>query len=923
MPLEVQTRKSNHLIWQKTIPGNARCIIPIMLPLLRTKTSIPAPRTNRVERTRLIERVNEGMKRALTLIVAPAGFGKTTVIAEWARNTSLPVAWLSLERADRAPERFLSYVIYSLQQLFPQVGQTALAMLRGGQTISEEAILFSLVNDLSEVQNDFALILDDYHAVDGTDVNAILQSILEHCPPQLHIAVTSRTMPELSLARMRALDQVVEINATDLRFNAEEVHEFLKQMGASLTPEQIERLNQSTEGWAVGLQLAGLALARQPFDWNIPAGQAHIFDYLAEEVLRRESAEVQEFLKVSALFDRFCAPLCRHLFASPKFQIVEFEGGWEGVLNHIECANLFLIPLGSSNTWFRYHALFTEFLRRQLPPEQASQHYHAASLWFEENNLLDEAIHYATHAQDFERAANLLESHYLDMVQRGEQSALLEWLSTLPPELMESRPRLWLAKGWASIIGLNSTEALMCAEKAEALIPPDETGDNSRLRGEAKSLRILTGIFAGKVAAADEISEAFILLAEQDDLLHSLLHLNLGLHHVMLGNTALALDSFNEIVDISKPKSDILVNIVALVQIGEVRQVRGALGLAERTFQQVIQYASETLGKHTFLLGMPSVSYGELLREMNRFDEAIHHLEQGIAYCQVWQPVASMDGRIALARLKATTGNWDEAYDELERAIRIAEGSISVLDDTFVAIQLVRLNLLQGNLLKAQQLIKTYDLEKTSDGLFYLWECTQLVLLRAKTATLPTDPKPASAILESLSMLIAESERRERVTPVIEASILKAYAYHAIADHANVIESLSHALTLGAQSGYVRIFADEGKALLHLLEQHHDKLHAPHVYVDEITDLLRKETTTYHSPITNHSPELQPLTPLTRRELDILQLLAAGKSNQEIAEERVLTLNTVKKHVGNILSKMGVANRTQAVMLAKKMGWVE
>lgn len=893
-----------------------------MLPLLRTKTSIPAPRTNRVERTRLIERVNEGMKRALTLIVAPAGFGKTTIIAEWGRNTSLPVAWLSLERADRAPERFLSYVIYSLQQLFPQVGQTALAMLRGGQTISEEAILFSLVNDLSEVQNDFALVLDDYHAVAGTDVNAIIQAILEHCPAQLHIAVTSRTMPELSLTRPRALDQVVEINATDLRFNAEEVHEFLKQMGTSLTPEQIERLNQSTEGWAVGLQLAGLALARQPFDWNIPAGQTHIFDYLAEEVLRRESAEVQEFLKISALFDRFCAPAMDYILRSTQYVRTDSP---TDILSHIERANLFLIHLDSSGTWFRYHALFTEFLRRQLPPKQASQHYHEASLWFEENNLLDEAIHYATHAQDFERAANLLESHYLDMVQRGEQSALLEWLSTLPPELMASRPRLWLAKGWASIIGLNSTEALMCAEKAEALIPPDETGDNSRLRGEAKSLRILTGIFAGKVAAADEISEAFVLLAEQDDLLHSLLHLNMGLHHVMLGNTALALDSFNEIVDISKPKKDILVTIVALVQIGEVRQVRGALGLAERTFQQVIQYASETLGKHTFLLGMPSVSYGELLRELNRFDEAIRHLEQGITYCQVWQPVASMDGRIALARLKAATGNWDDAYAELERAMQIAEGSISVLDDRFVAIQLIRLNLLQGNLLKAQQLIKTYDLEKTSDGLFYLWECTQLTLLRAKIATLPSDPKPAPAILESLSTLIAESERRERMTPVIEASILKAYTYHAIADHANAIESLSHALTLGVQSGYVRIFADEGKALLHLLEQYHNKLHAPHVYVDEITDLLRKETTQYEVRNTNHELPItnSVLTPLTRRELDILQLLAAGKSNQEIAEECVLTLNTVKKHVGNILSKMGVANRTQAVMLAKKMGWME
>ena len=269
------------------------------------------------------------------------------------------------------------------------------------------------------------------------------------------------------------------------------------------------------------------------------------------------------------------------------------------ILNHIERANLFLIPLDPSGTWFRYHALFTDFLRRQLTPEQSTRYYHEASLWFEENNLLDEAIHYATHAEDFERAASLLETQYFDMVQRGEQSALIEWLSALPSEIMESRPRLWLAKGWANIISLNPAEAQACAEKAEALIPLNEEGDAPRLRGEAKSLRILTDIFAGKVAAADEISEAFVLLAEQDDLLHSILHFNLGLHHLMLGNTTLALDAFTETLQLIRPDNDLLVSIFAQVQIGEVRQIRGALGLAERTFQQVIQYVCKRLGEHT------------------------------------------------------------------------------------------------------------------------------------------------------------------------------------------------------------------------------------------------------------------------------------------------------------------------------------
>lgn len=904
-----------------------------MLPLLQTKTSIPPARQNRVERPRLMERIEEGMKRTFTLILAPAGFGKTTLIAEWARSTSMPVAWLSLERSERTSERFISYFIYALQQICPQVGQTAQAMLTSGQAMAEEAILFSLLNDLSETKEDFAIVLDDYHILDGSEVNTILQSLLEYLPAQMHLVITTRTLPELSLARLRARDQLVEINAADLRFTESEIRDFLEQMGAPLPPEQISHLNQSTEGWAVGLQLAGLTLARQPFDWNIPAGQAHIFDYLAEEVLRRETPEVQGFLKVSALFDRFCVQLCDHLlekqsasagFVNAARTFTSARGGSKDLLAYLERANLFLVPLDSTGTWFRYHALFTEFLRRQLSPEKTAELYHAASLWFEENNLLDEAIHYATHAADHERTASLLENHYLDMIQRGEQSAVLEWLGTLPPEMMESRPRLWLAKGWGSIITLDSPQAVACAEKAEALIPSDGTSD--QLKGEAKSLRILTQIFAGRVVSTEEISSAFSLLDEENDFLHGMLHFNLSIHYVMLGDTAKGLESFAETLDVTKSLNNPLLSIISHVQVGEIRQTRGALGLAERAFQQVIQYARETLGERTFLLAMPFISYSDLLREQNRFDEAIRHAEQGIAFAQLWLPIASMDGQIALARIEAAQNRWDEAFARLEQAIRVAEASTSVIDDTIASLQLVRMNLLRGDLFKAQHLIQAYDLEKAGDEkYFHFWEMTQLVLLRAKVLGLQSDPTPAPVVLEALSTLIAESERRERVTPVIEASILHAYAHHVVAQHEAAAESLSHALTLGAQCGYVRIFADEGRQLLHLIEQYRPNLHAPRAYVEEIHNLIHRELANCQLPITNHESRNtnHELLPLTRRELDILQLLAAGKSNQEIAIERVLTLNTVKKHVANILQKLGVANRTQAVMLAKKQGWME
>lgn len=899
-----------------------------MLPLLRTKTAIPPISPRQMARPRLLARMAEGAQRALTLITAPAGFGKTTLAAAWARGGGAPAAWLSLQPGDGARGRLLAYLIQALQTLFPQTGQTALALLQGG---SPDGALFSLVNDLSEIERDFALVLDDYHSVDGPECSATLQFLLENRPAAFHLIITARAAPALNLARLRALDQVVEISTADLRFTEAEVRAYLETcLGLHLASEALNRLNQSTEGWAVGLQLAGLALARQPSGWQAFAGQEHIFDYLAEEVLRREPPEVQEFLKVTALFDRFCAPLCDAVLAA---KAPAHPGSSTDLLAAVERANLFLVPLDAADStarggavWYRYQGLFAEFLRRQMPAGQAAPFYRAAGRWFEQNDLLDDAIHYAVHAEDFTRAADLLESRYIDVLQRGEQSALLEWIDGLPRALLDSRARLWLAKGWASIILLDPVQAEICVQKAEERIPPGQASD--RLWGEAKSLRALTYIFSGKTGAGEALSPALALLAEQDDFLHSMLHFNLGLHHIMRGETAQALDALSETLRLTQTAKNPLVSIVAQVQLGETRQMRGALGLAERTFQQVIRYAKATLGERTVLLGMPYVSYADLLREQNRFDEAATFAEQGIAYCQVWQPIASMDGQIALARMMAAQGRWSEAFQVLDTSMQVAEASASVLDDTFIVTQLARLALLQGDVIKARHFIDIYRLEDSSVELYYhMREMAQLVILRARIAECPGDPAAAAALAEQGSALVAESERRERMTPTIEGLLLHAYACHAAAQHsaafhAAAAESLSRALTLGAQGGYVRIFADEGRPLLHLLEQYRARVHAPRTYFEHIRALLDQESARPSAPGPAAFSLPEGLAPLTRRELDILALLADGKSNQEIAAERTLTLNTVKKHVANILSKLGVANRTQAVLLARKMGWI-
>jgi LuxR family transcriptional regulator, maltose regulon positive regulatory protein len=897
-----------------------------MLPLLRTKTAIPPTRPRQIERARLLEQLKQSSNAALTLVIAPAGFGKTTLVAGWARTCTLPVAWLSLQPADQARERFFAYLLQSLQSIAPHLGQTSLALMQAG---SANGAFFALLNDLAELEKDFVLVLDDYHLVDRPEITGVLEILLEHRPATFHLVLIARAAPDLGLARLRALHQVVEITTDDLRFTESEAREFFEtSMDLRLPPEVLASLGQSTEGWAVGLQLAALTLARQPEAWQSFRGQEHVFDYLAEEVFRHESPGVQEFLKITALFDRFCLPLYEAI-ATPERE----DSPAQDIIEHIERANLFIVSLGQA--WYRYHALFTDFLRKQVEPEKSESLYLAASNWFEENGLLDDAIHYAVHAGDHERAARLLESHYRDMLQRGEQAAIKEWIACLPPELLDNHPGLWLAQGWASVISLEPTQALTYITKAEALFPNGKDGDF--LRGEAKSLRILAGIFSGRVAAVEEIlaprvegSEAFVLLSEQDDFLHSLLHFNLGLLHVMNGYTAQAVDAFTEALNLPATQKNPLVAIFTQTQLGEVRHMRGALGLSERVFQQAIRYAQETLGKHSSLLGLPYIAYAELLREQNRFEESISLVEKGITYCHTWQPAASMDGHISLSRLLAARKEWDRAFQHLENAMAEAENSESILDDTLVASQMARLALFQGDLPRAGRLINAYELEQAGrDGYYYLWEISQLVLLRARVLGVTPTPTlcqdgTSLTLTEALSELIACLQQRERVTPLIEALILLTYALHEDGKPIESAESLTRALTLGAQSGYLRIFADEGQKLLNLLEQYRPQLHAPRTYIDQILGILHQENTR-HAPRTTHTapPASADAIPLTRRELDILTLLAEGKSNQEIAAERVLTVNTVKKHVANILSKMAVANRTQAVMLARKSGWIE
>jgi LuxR family maltose regulon positive regulatory protein len=858
------------------------------------------------------------MMRALTLVVAPAGFGKTTLLTAWARSNQHQVAWLSLDATDQKPERFLTYLIQALQQISPNIGQTSLALLYSGQGISREGTLYSLVNDLADTFGNIMLILDDYHLVDYPQISQITQFLLEHRPNNFHIALATRTKPSLSLVRLRARNQVVEINADDLRFTDSEILTFVEEsMRLKLRATDLERLVRSTEGWAVGLQLAALALTREATDWEIPAGQTQIFNYLAEEVLRREPVNVRDFLLRISLIDRFCVPLCEVLLDEKRPN----ETPVPELLAYVERANLFLFPLDATGTWYRLHALFADFLRQKFEsasPAQIPELYRKASRWFENQGILDEAVHYAIHAQDFDRAADLLESHYRMIVQNSQQiSDLHAWLSDIPSSFMDEHPVLWLIKGWASIVSLDTVQARVCTDQFERLVPLDEMADIQQ--GELKSLRTLTDIFVGNIFTADEVSEISKSLSEQDGFLYLVLHLNLGMLSFLASENKQAIDAFSKIQDSPLLRENPLILTMAYSHKAEAHTFRGEFAAAEDTFQQVFRYIQENFGRKSFLLGIPYIGYADLLRELNRLEDAQNYADLGIAANKLWNPTAGLYGHIVLARIKATQGNWEQAYTLLETTIKIAQTSETIIDDIHAIIHFVRLKLLQGELSQAVYWAKRYNIQARSSQMPYsMQELAQLLWFRTQVFSAGSDPRGSDQAAQDLVPLIEESKRRGNKTVAIIALILHTYASYQARKPKNAVQSLQEALALGAESGYVRIFADEGSRLLGLFKLYRSQLSDVDPYLEMLLSIMENE-----KPAASQlalSPD--DLIPLTRRELDILYQMSTGKSNQEIADELVLALNTVKKHVANVLSKLGVSNRTQAVMIAKKRGWL-
>jgi len=881
-------------------------------PILATKLYIPPPRPKIVLRPSLIERLNEGLLsgRKLTLISAPAGFGKTTLVSEWVAGCGRPAAWLSLDEGDNDPARFLTYIVAALQTIAANVGAAVLGVLQSPQPPPTESILTALLNEMSTVSDNFILVLDDYHVIDAKPVDNALTFLLEHLPPQMHLVITTREDPDLPLARLRARDQLTELRATNLRFTPAEAAEFLNQiMGLNLTAEDIAALEARTEGWIAGLQLAAISMQGHQdttsFIQSFTGSHHFVMDYLVEEVLQQQSESVQTFLLRTSILDRMCGPLCDAV-------LLDSSAPGQETLEYVEHANLFLIPLDNERRWYRYHHLFADLLRQRLHQNTGSSSGDAesrvnelhirASQWYEDKGLEIEAFHHAAAANDVERAERLIEGKGIPLHFRGAAMAILDWLASLPTTVLNARPSLWWR--YASLLLINGQttgveEKLQAAEAALALQGAEADDKTRNLVGQIAAARATLALTQYKVETMIAQSRRALEYLHPSSL-SSRANANwtLGAAYLYQRDYAAARQAFTQAISLSQTSGAIFTVILATIGLGMVQEAENQLTLAAETYRRVLQWAGD---QPLQIINEAHLGLARVLYEWNDLDAAEQHGRQSLHLARQYDQIIDrfIICEVFLARLKLARGDVNGA------AAMLAQASQSARQQNFVyripevaAAQVVTL-LHQGNLAAASNLAQT----------------NSLPLSQARVHLAQADTSAALAVLE---LLRQQAEAKDWQDERLKVMVLQAIAHHAQDEKDKAVQVLGDALTLAEPGGFIRTFVDEGIPMAQLLSE----AAAHGIMPDYVGKLLAVfEAEEQKSADKSYLSLAQPLIdPLSQRELEVLQLIAQGLSNHEISKQLFLALSTVKGHNRIIFGKLQVERRTEAVARARELG---
>ena len=903
--------------------------------LLETKLYVPRLPLGLVPRPRLVGQLDGALERPLTLVCAPAGFGKTALLADWSRRRQGPVGWLSLDSGDNDPTRFWRHVAAALDRVRPGVSGWIAPLLGSSAPIPLEGAVTELINELAAEPGEMVLVLDDYHVIDAPAVQASVEFLLEHRPSGLRVVMASRTDPPLPLARWRAGGQLAELRVAGLRFTTEEAASLLRavvgpDVGARLDDDATAALTDRTEGWAAGLQLAALSLLREPdiagFVVTFSGSHRYVLDYLTNEVLDQQPKPIRDFLLETSVLDRLAGPLC---------DAVTGRDDSQAMLETIEAANLFLRPLDDVRGWWQYHQLFADLLRarlRQQWPERVPKLHHDAAEWHAQHGSVDDAVHHALAAGDPTIAARMIEQAFdAAFYARGEGVTIQRWISALPADLIRNRPRLLLAQAHLAAAADRVDEVARLADAAEQVFAAstDEqfepsVGRANSLVANIPALIMLQRSYVAQIRgdatdSAAFASQALAELCDDERLMTYVTRAAVAVTDWLRGRLTEAERTLAR--SIAAWADNPQVTVRGRYILGLVQRAQGRLDAAVETCRQALEITAPPRQAPAPIAGAAHVGLGEVAYQRDDLDTALRHLTEGIALSRrsaYPHPLAT--GLATLAWIRQATGDPAGALAAIGEALQVVPSTAVTGLFNPVPAQRARLKLAQGDLAAAARWADEHGLN-ANDRPEYAREPEYLVLARVLLA----QARPGHA-LELLDRLRAAAIAQRRTGSIIEIQALRALTFADGGSEADALATLTDALALAHPQGFLRVFADEGAPMATLLgrliaNQRSLPSGDNGVPVDYLGRLMRAfQHDTARANPDGKTPIPGLITRLSEREHEVLRLLAAGKQNQEIADQLCVAVNTVKKHVTHILEKLGAANRTEATARARQLG---
>lgn len=891
----------------------------------------------------------EGLRGPLTLITAPAGFGKTTLVASCVAGCRVPVAWLSLDKDDNQIMRFLSYLAAALQEADRTIGSNAEKQFGASQQVQPDTILTSLINDLESADKEIILVLDDYQFIRSQVVHEAIIFLLEHCPVTLHLVIATRSDPALPLSRLRARGQIVELRAAELRFTESEAAKFLNEvMGLCLDIASITMLAERTEGWIAGLQMAALSMRDRKdvrgFIEGFSGTNRYILDYLLEEVLASQSAETRRFLLFTSILERLTASLCDALTENRGWngegdrEFLHSAQSAQVMLEYLERANLFLVPLDEERVWFRYHHLFADLLRTELQKsigtqEVAQLHLRAAG-WYEQNSLILDAIHHASVAPNDEMVERLIEQHYMQMVNRGEMYWVRYWTGRLSKELVYRRPWLCLyqalSRSWFGAL----EEATLLLDEAEKRIRSDVTTPGAKsMLGYHDFVKSRVIAMQGDTRGAIELCLRARQNIPADNLaLQNEVSITLGYEYFLSGDFGNAAKILNGTIQSGYIARAINNPVAAYALLARVQTYQGRLKEAQDLLlkaEQLIQFAD---GQFLGATGLVVIEKAALLCEWNQLGAALSHLKQGLDYLPWWGKTDDLCLAYAtLARIQLALGNQSEAIGAIEKAVQLSR-SCGIFSEARGAVEAaqVKIWLVQGKWSSIERWAEAL-VERCREHESYQYEDELAHIMQVRILVAQTRLDEAILLISSLEESARSAARLGRL---IEILLLKALALQKVGEFGQAGTALTESLAMAEPEGYLRIFLDEGQPMrlllakwlvhagasrlrdyaTHLLAQFDAEPDVVDDGRDEISIGSRLDEPEFYS---NRDLLGEALSP---REVEVLQFIAQGMTNQAIARQLIVAAGTIKAHTSSIYRKLDVANRTEAVARARKLG---